>query len=490
VAVVDRWSDIQALFLPGRSFDPSTGVASFEYELRGATRSLTFTETVTLPVPNSRDSGTWDPATWDPATWDPATIDGIHRVLDLLYVAASTSYYKIAAPPRVELGAARLAEGAMPWVGALFRQGLGEFAYRNGLPQVLDLEIVGEPGVGPSNVTDRLVDGRAPVVCVGGGKDSIVSIEALKMADLRPAVFAVNPNPIIQSVLSVSGQPVVAARRTLDPRLFAVNAEGAYNGHIPVTAINSLIAVASAVLGGYGPVVMSNERSASAPNLSWRGRDINHQWSKGLEAEALLRDALLAHAGMANAYFSLLRGMSELHIASLFARVEAYDAVVTSCNAAFRITDASSRWCGDCDKCRFVFLALAPFTARRRLVDIFAKDMLSDTTQLPGYEQLCGISAHKPFECVGETDECLVALRLLTEDPEWSDAPVVRLLRAAVPVGDWPTDALCASVLRGDAPTFVPPAYGRALAALAEPVLPNGALTESTMDDSDGLVRD
>jgi hypothetical protein len=480
VAVADRWSDIQALHLPGMSFDPTTGVASFEYELRGAARSLRFTERVTLPAPSQPD---------------PGALEVIRRVLDLLYVAAATSYYKVAAPPRVELGAIRLAEGAMPWVNALFRQGLGEFAYRNDLPHVLDLEILAEPGVAARDVTDRLVGGRGPIVCVGGGKDSIVSIEALKAADLRPAVFAVNPNPIIQAVMEVSGQPVVAARRKLDPGLFSINAEGAYNGHIPVTAINSLIAVASAVLGGYGPVVMSNERSASVPNLNWHGRDINHQWSKGLEAEILLRDAMAAHAGLTNAYFSLLRGMSELHIASLFARIEAYDAVVTSCNAAFKISGASSRWCGDCDKCRFVFLALAPFTARKRLVGIFAKDMLEDTTQLPGYQELCGLSAHKPFECVGETDECLVALRLLTEDPEWSDAAVVRLLRSAVPAGDWPSEAVRASVLRGDAPNVVPPTYRLALAALDEPALDEPALDEPApdepaLDQPDGLVRD
>ena len=35
---------------------------------------------------------------------------------------------------------------------------------------------------------------------------------------------------------------------------------------------------------------MSNESSASAPNLEWRGHHINHQWSKGFEAERLLRD--------------------------------------------------------------------------------------------------------------------------------------------------------------------------------------------------------
>lgn len=473
------WSDIQVCNLPGMSFDLASGTASFEYELIGATRTLRFTETVTLPVPAK------------PAL-DAATLDALDRVLDLLYVAASTSYYKVAAPPRVDLSSLRLPEPALRWARALFQHGLGEFAYRNNLPHVLDLEAVAGPeGTGPGGHPAAALSGRAgraPLVCVGGGKDSIVSIEAVKAAGFEPAVFAVNPNPIITAVMEVSGQPVLQARRKIDPRLFEANAAGALNGHIPVTAINSLIAVATALVVGYGPVVMSNERSASVGNLTWQGREINHQWSKGLPAETLLRDALTVHAGLADAYFSLLRGMSELHIASLFARIEAYDNVVTSCNAAFKLSDASARWCGNCDKCRFVFLALAPFTDRDRLVGIFAKDMLADAAQLPGYQELCGLTAHKPFECVGDTDECLVALWMLTGDPQWSDAPVVRLLAERVPTAAWPSDGVRASVLHGDAPNHVPPSYAQALAAFDGPGTPEPTLSGSSTEPATGGV--
>ncbi len=46
---------------------------------------------------------------------------------------------------------------------------------------------------------------------------------------------------------------------------------------------------------------------------------MNHQWSKGEVAEALLHDALRRHAGRPTGCFSLLRVASELHIAQLFA---------------------------------------------------------------------------------------------------------------------------------------------------------------------------
>jgi len=433
--------DVEALRFPGREFDPATGVARFHYALG----DLVLTETV--------DFG-------PPAVIHPA----LDRVLDLLYIAASTSYYKIAAPPRVEIGFP-LAERALPWVTALYREGLGEFAYQNQLPYVLDLPIVAPKAADPPEGTWE--PAGAPLAAVGGGKDSIVSMEALQHAGLDPVLFAVNPNAIIRGVMAVSPQPVRTVRRTLDPRMRELNATGAYNGHIPVTAINSLIAVTASLLHGLGPVVMSNESSASVPNLEWLGRDINHQWSKGLPAEAHLRDALLAHAGLQEAYFSLLRGLSELHIAGLFAKFTAYDDVITSCNQAFKQRDASDRWCGHCPKCRFVFLALAPFTGRERLVHIFGTDIFTDLRQLEGYRELMGLTAHKPFECVGEIEESLVALRLLTEHPDWHDAPIVRALTAEVPA--LPGDAEIAAAFRGDGPNLVPPQYLAALRSLGEP---------------------
>ncbi len=55
---------------------------------------------------------------------------------------------------------------------------------------------------------------------------------------------------------------------------------------------------------------------------------------------------------------------------------------------------------------------------------IFGRDLFADPAQVPGYLELLGIDAHKPFECVGEVEESLVALSMLNDD-----APV--LVRAA-----------------------------------------------------------
>ncbi len=436
----------EAMRFPSYGFDPATGIATFEYLLTGDS-PVSFTETITLPVPDSPPSA--------------ATLAAVHRVLELLHVVAGVSYYKTAAPPRIEAPTPVPAEAAALFT-AVYTKGLAEYAYRNDLPYVLDL-VVDVPSVGePASPIDNS-DGR-PLSAVGGGKDSIVTLEVLRRAGLDPVPFSVNPNPVIVNVNTASGLPALAARRRLDPRLFERNAAGGLNGHIPVTAINSLIAIATAVLHGLGPVVMSNERSASDPNLIWNGHEVNHQWSKGVEAEGLLRAAVTAHAGLTEPYFSLLRSLSELHIAKLFAGFTAYDDVVTSCNAAFKLHDPSARWCGHCPKCRFVFLAMAPFMPRDRLTHIFGRDLLAEPEQLSGYLELLGIDAHKPFECVGEVEESLVALRLLAEQPQWADAAVLGALRTAVPAEAWAA-ASTADVLAPGGPNWVPPTYAKALAA-------------------------
>jgi UDP-N-acetyl-alpha-D-muramoyl-L-alanyl-L-glutamate epimerase len=430
---------------PARSFDPDAGVATFDYRLGGPGGELRFTETVTFPVP---------------AVPSPAQRAAFDRVLELLHLVAGVSYYKAAAPRDLVLPAP-LGPEAVALVTAVYTQGLAEYAYRNDLPHVLDLRPavpVGEPY--PAPVLDT--SGRQPLSAVGGGKDSIVTLEALREGGLDPVPFSVSPNWVIDAVGEASGLTALSARRRLDPALFALNKAGARNGHIPVTAINSLIAVASAVLNGLGPVVMSNERSASDPNLIWNGHEINHQWSKGVVAEGLLRAALTAHAGLVEPYFSLLRQLSELHIAKLFARTTRYDAVVTSCNAAFRLHDPTARWCGHCPKCRFVFLALAPFVDRHRLVGIFGADLLGDVAQVPGFLEILGIDAHKPFECVGEVEEAVVALGLLAGNPQWQDAAVVRALRAAVPPEAWAT-ADRDTVFTPAGPHFIPSAYAKLL---------------------------
>ncbi len=395
---------------------------ALRYRISGAAAGpVDFVEQITLPGDGAQD---------DPATRAP--------LVRLLALAAGLSYYKAVIPPRIEV-AFGLTDAERDFLVEVVRNGLSEFAYRNEVPEALRPHIVAD-----RIVADR-VEGRAPaqaervaqveptraLVAVGGGKDSIVTIESLRTLPLEITLFSVNEYAPIRATADHAGLPLVTATRRLDPALFALNDAGALNGHVPVTAVNSLIGGLTALRLGLDSVVFSNEASASAGNLHWEGVEVNHQWSKGIEFERLLRSHL---TGSPLTYVSFLRPLTELAIMRRFATLRSYHPVFTSCNRAFHLDPSKRRlWCGDCPKCRFVFLTLAPFVAREELLAIFGgRDLLADPAQTEGFLDLLNADGRlKPFECVGEPSECRVALTLLSRSPEWADSPFLAVPSAA-----------------------------------------------------------
>ena len=52
-------------------------------------------------------------------------------------------------------------------------------------------------------------------------------------------------------------------KRTMDPQLFAMNEEGYYNGHVPISGMIAFVLVTAAYLYDYKYIIMSNEKSAN-----------------------------------------------------------------------------------------------------------------------------------------------------------------------------------------------------------------------------------
>ena len=275
----------------------------------------------------------------------------------------------------------------------------------------------------------------------------------MRRAGLVPTLVTVRRFPVIQDVITASGLGDVAVARVIDPSLGPLVEHGALNGHVPVTAIVTWASLIAALLGGHDAVVLSNERSASEGNVQYRGAEINHQWSKSAEAEVLLSGALERVTPSLRS-FSLLRGMSELSIARRFASTcQRYFSTFSSCNGAFRSDPLRrvDRWDGTCAKCQFVFLALATVLDRREVEAIWGVDVFASSS-VAGFEALLGLSAWKPFECVGESTECRVALAMVSERDDWKGHPVVIALCAAVRgAGLWPTNSQREASLTPDA---------------------------------------
>jgi hypothetical protein len=269
-------------------------------------------------------------------------------------------------------------------------------------------------------------------VPIGGGKDSLVVVEALKQAGSEASATWVGASPLIAAVAARTGLPMLNIGRELSPVLFEYNRMGAWNGHIPVTAINSAILACTAVLYGFDAIAFANERSASAATLEYQGRQVNHQWSKGWAFEKQFAAWLHSHVATDLDYFSLLRPFSELAVTRAFAKSGAgYFDAFSSCNRNFRILGPKpvDRWCGQCPKCHFVFLALAPFLPKPRLLQIFGRNLLDDEAQTPGFDALIEYHDHKPFECVGEASEARAAFATLAARPEWREDALVARFR-------------------------------------------------------------
>jgi hypothetical protein len=203
--------------------------------------------------------------------------------------------------------------------------------------------------------------------------------------------------------------------REWDRALLEHNKQGAYNGHVPFSAILACLGTVVAILSGYRDFVVSNENSSNEPTLSYQGVPINHQYSKSIEFEQDYQEHLARCFGEGLRYYSFLRPLSELRIAELFAKVgfDKYKDVFSSCNRAFTHDSHRMFWCGECPKCAFVFLALTPFVERSNLENLFhGKNLLLDPALEPMYRRLLGIEGDKPLDCVGEIKETRSAMRL------------------------------------------------------------------------------
>jgi hypothetical protein len=412
-AVFDS-SAIESFRFLGRRL-AADGTVELDYALGG---ELRFTERVTLPVS---------------APLSEEQIRDAQGPLALLHWTAGVSYFKAALPGAIECESPPPGPAAAALLEALYSEGLGELAYRNELKELPRPRFPRAEAAAVVIPSARPVEPQRILVPVGGGKDSAVALEIVRRSGAETALFSIGDAPPIVRTVAVAGLPHLIARRKLDPLLFELNAAGAINGHVPVTAIVTCVALLTAQLNGFDAVAMANERSASAGNLRWDGIDVNHQFSKGLVAERLLSVAV-AEQDATVRQFSVLRPASELAIARAFAGLESYHAAFTSCNAIFRIDRAlrASSWCRDCPKCRFVFLAMAPFSSPAHLAEIFGADLLDEETQFEGFALLAASGGHKPFECVGEEQESVAAMRLLADDERWREHAVVRRLTAEV----------------------------------------------------------
>lgn len=335
-------------------------------------------------------------------------VDGCHR-------AFGVTYFKAAVPARIEASPVN-DEDADFW-DFLYSEGLGEFYYRNGLSPHR------APRFPRSSVAASCKGDVVPVrpdsalVLIGGGKDSALVAEIVRCSGVPAAALSLGDSPWAHRSAAASRLPLHVVQRTIDHQLFAINARGAWNGHIPISACIAFVSLLTAYAGGFANVLVGNERGAEEHNLECDGIAINHQWSKTLRFEMAFRRWCMRRFNQVQgpSYFSLLRPMSEIHIAQRFALLSDHLQNFTSCNINFRQThnNPEHRWCGQCPKCVFVYLLLAPHLNEKQTRLVFGSNFFANEINCSIIEALLGVRDTKPWECVGTIRECRLSYTAL-----------------------------------------------------------------------------
>ena len=341
------------------------------------------------------------------------------------------SYWKVACSPEIEIKAGYLNEEQIKWWKDLIMKGMGQFFYENQIdfrkPNFLKIK-VSSIRVNQAIAEFTRMHSKKVLVPVGGGKDSVVTLELLKRTNKDIRCFSLNPTDAALKIMKIAGckKPIII-RRKIDEKLLELNRRGFLNGHTPFSAYLAFLSVFIATIYGLKYIAFSNERSSNEGNVKYLGRVINHQWSKSFEFEQKFRNYSKKYLTSGVKYFSFLRPLYEIQIAKLFSKYPKYFNAFLSCNVAYQTASGTKlptkKWCGKCSKCLFVFAILYPFVGKKNppsrkatedkeLLKIFGKNLFKDKKLLPIMQQLTGERGFKPLECVGTKKESLIAFYL------------------------------------------------------------------------------
>lgn len=316
------------------------------------------------------------------------------------------SYWKVTCSPKIIIKCGYIDDEQKKWWKKLYFYGLGELFFTNNIKTNIDefvtIECTNENKKIDYTDIDDISAGY--IVPIGGGKDSVVTLETLKIDKNGDYCLIINPKTVTLKCAELSGIKscnIIEIYRTIDPNLIALNKEGFINGHTPFSAMLAFLSYFVAYLLSKKYVALSNENSANEPNIP--GTQINHQYSKSFEFESDFAEYSNKYLKAPVKYFSFLRPLNELQIAKIFSKHEKYHDTFRSCNVGSK--EKTWNWCCNCSKCLFAYIILSPYLYKENLVKIFGVDMFEQSNMLQTFLELTGNSENKPFDCVGTFEE-------------------------------------------------------------------------------------
>ncbi len=355
-----------------------------------------------------------------PELWEKVPKAVLEPTLQALLIMIGINYWSAFPTRNIKIEGFTLTREQAHFWDTLYLHGLGEFFY---LMQIDFRNLIAFP-YDDSFTTPppaRLECSPRALLLNGAGKDSILSAEILKASDTPFDFFAFAPTPAHKRIAHLVGAKTISVTRRRDPWLNAI-LSGAY----PSVSTFTFTATLLAELLGYNSIIFSNERSSDFGNLDYLGLPVNHQWCKSSAAEKMINEYIQSYITPDISTRSLLREYSELEIVKRFVEYPQYLYDFTSCNTYFwepRVIQRMSRtnyWCKRCPKCIFLFSCFSAFLPKKELVNIFGADLYAKKRLLPVFRRILGIEGFKPFDCVGEPEEMILAMHYASCSKEYS----------------------------------------------------------------------
>ena len=322
------------------------------------------------------------------------------------------SYWKCVCSSNVIIKCGKINDEQIKWFKKLYFYGLGELFFTNNIKtninEFMNIICEGEKDYSNVEVNNNNFSFKNYIIPIGGGKDSVVTLELLKSKENKLALI-INPKPVTlkcAELAEIEADKIIEVKRVIDKELLDLNSKGYINGHTPFSSVLAFISYLVAFLTGREYIALSNESSANESNVD--GEKINHQYSKSYEFEKDFEEYSNKYLKLPIKYFSFLRPLNELQIAMIFSRYEKYHKVFKSCNVGSK--GEVWNWCCECPKCLFAYIMLSTFLYKEKIVNIFGKDMFEDKNMEETFIDLIGKGKNKPFECVGTYEEVNCAI--------------------------------------------------------------------------------
>ena len=317
------------------------------------------------------------------------------------------SYWKLTCSKNIIIKCMKIDEKQKLWLKKLLLNGLGEFFYTNNITVNKENFVTITSSGKDFEIIKSNSNYDGYLVAVGGGKDSITSLEILKDIKNKKAFIMNNRNICFESCYTYGfkDEDIINVKRVFDRKIIDLNNKGFLNGHTPISSCIAFISYISAYLNGIKYIVLSNESSANEASV--KGTNINHQYSKSLEFENDFRWYVKNYLDDKIEYFSLLRPLNELEIMKIFTKYPKYFKKFISCNNGGKLKNIgkTDSWCCMCSKCLFIYILMSNFIDQNKLEEIFGENLLNKKEMLNYFLDLLGKTKSKPFECVGTIDE-------------------------------------------------------------------------------------